>query len=119
MRILTVISALILMGWASVQAETTQEKPFVYDDKGRRDPLMKLVTADGAIVSYDMDLSIDDLALEGIIFDAQQNSLAIINGKIVKVNDKMGLFTVSRIEQNRVILHKGQESFFLELKKEE
>jgi len=119
MNILSVIMVLCLVAGRYAYAGDTQTESFVYDDKGRRDPLMKLVTAEGTIVSYDMDLLIADLTLEGIIFDPHGNSLAIINGKIVKVDDKIGLFVVLAIEQSRIILSKGQEKFVLELKKEE
>jgi len=111
------VLGLVTCGYA--QPMPTPEEPFVYNDNGKRDPFMKLVTADGVIISYDMDLLVADLTLEGIIFDPQGNSLAIINGKIVKTDDKIGLFTVSGIEQNKVFLSKGQENFVLELKKEE
>jgi len=111
--------ALCLVAGRYAQAGDAQPESFVYDDKGRRDPLMKLVTAEGTIVSYDMDLLVADLTLEGIIFDPHGNSLAIINGKIVKADDKIGLFVVLKIEQSRIIVSKGQEKFVLELKKEE
>jgi len=117
--VLAVMLAFSLFVGRYAQAGEAQPESFVYDDKGRRDPLMKLVTAEGTIVSYDMDLLIADLTLEGIIFDPHGNSLAIINGKIVKVDDKIGLFVVLAIEQSRIILSKGQEKFVLELKKEE
>jgi len=50
---------------------------------------------------------------------AQGDSLAIINGRIVKPNDMIGQFTVSSIGANSVVLIKGDQEFELKLKKEE
>lgn len=92
---------------------------FVYDDHGKRDPFWKLVSPNGAILSYETDLLFSDLTLEGIIYDPSGNSLAIINGIVVERDGKFGLYTIDKIDDRRVILQKGQESFVLELKKEE
>lgn len=96
-----------------------EDQHFVYDDHGKRDPFWKLVSPSGSILNFETDLLITDLNLEGIIFDPSGNSLAIINGAVVKPKDKLGLYIVSKIEEKKVILLKGQESFVLELKKEE
>ena len=92
---------------------------FNYDDHGKRDPFWRLVSPGGGIISYETDLSPSEMTLEGIIYDSGGNSLAIINGNIFKANDKFGLSVISKIEEKKVILLKGQESFILELKKEE
>ena len=96
-----------------------QEEQFVYDGHGRRDPFWRLVGPSGAIVNYETDLLISDMTLEGIIYDPSGKSFAIINGTVAKLNDRIGLYVVSRIDKNQVILKKGQENFMLELKKEE
>ncbi len=95
------------------------EESIVYSDHGRRDPLWKLVSSEGVIISYDQDVSVDDLSLEGIIYDPRGQSLAIINGEVAKRNDKIGLFRILKVTRQRVYLQKGQERFALELPKEE
>lgn len=109
---------IILVFLATVVA-FAEEQEFVYDAKSKRDPFWKLVSPKGIIINYDTDLLVSDLAIEGIIFDPGGNSLAIINGKVVKPKEKIGLFFISEIEKDRVFLIKGQETFVLELKKEE
>ena len=105
---------------AMVQVAGAEEAaPFVYDDHGKRDPFWRLVSPSGAILNYDSDLLVSDMVLEGIIADPNGKSVAIINSMVVKPNDKIGLFVVSEIEQDKVILNKGEESFVLKLKKEE
>ncbi len=96
-----------------------QDNDFVYDDHGKRDPFWRLVTPSGVIVNYDQDLLISDMILEGIIYDSMGKSFAIVNGSVIKPNDKIGLYVVTKIEQRKVTLKKGQEQFVLELKKEE
>ncbi len=96
-----------------------QEAKFFYDDKGRRDPFWPLVTVGGAIMSYETEVFISDMVLEGIIVEGPKNSLAIINGIIVKPNDTIGQYKVKEVRRDAVILMKGSEIFTLKLKKEE
>lgn len=95
------------------------DEPFVYDDHDKRDPLWHLITPSGVIMHYDSDLLISDMVLEGIISDPGGENLAIVNGKIIKRNDKIGLYVVLSVEKNKILLKKGQENFILKLKKEE
>lgn len=96
-----------------------KENDFVYDDHGKRDPFWSLVSPSGVMMTYDSDVQISDLVLEGIILGKGTENLAIINNIIVKPNDKMGSFVVDKIKQDEVILIKGQESFVLKIKKED
>ena len=96
-----------------------QNAQFVYDDRGRRDPFWKLVSPSGSILNYETDILISEMTLEGIIFDPQGKSFAIINSNVVKPNDRIGMYVVQAIEPRKVTLLKEQEKFILELKKEE
>ena len=95
-----------------------QDGAFVYNDHGKRDPLWSLVTPSGNIVNYDTDLSVIDLTLEGVVVSDKGN-VAIINGRMVKINDKVGQYLVSTITKESVTLIKDQEKFDLRLKKKE
>jgi len=95
------------------------EENFIYGSKGKRDPFMPLVTSQGYIVSIEDELFASDMNLEGIIFDNQSQGMAIINGKVVKIGDNIGSYTVLQIEAKKVVLSKDAERFVLELKKEE
>ncbi len=70
-------------------------------------------------MTYETDLLLSDMTLEGIIFDPNGNSLAIINGVVVERNGQFGLYKIEKIEAGKVMLQKGPESFTLGLKKEE
>ena len=100
----------------------TQEsvsKPFVYDANGKRDPLWPLVGAAGKVITYDSDFMLADLTLEGVMSGDGDSGIAMINGKIVGVNDKIGQFVIVQIHANEVVLRKGEQLFTLRLKKEE
>ena len=111
---LSIILVLMLAGLAGAQ-----EDPFVYNDHGRRDPFWRLVSPSGSIISYEKDLLLSDMVLEGIMTDAGGGNIAIINGTVVKAGDKLGLFVVQKIDPLSIILQKGNATFTLNLKKED
>ncbi|MCK5215094.1 MAG: hypothetical protein KAR05_07050 [Candidatus Omnitrophica bacterium] len=99
--------------------EVKQKEEFVYNDHDKRDPLWPLVNASGAILNYDKDLMVADMVLDGIMVDNTGNNVAIINGMIVNLNDKISFFIVKTINSDSVVLKKGEETVTLKLKKEE
>jgi hypothetical protein len=109
----TFILVLILFFANSVYAQ----EAFVYNDHGKSDPFMPLVSADGTVVNYDKDLSVNDLVLEGVVVDASGRNVAIVNGKIVKVHDQIGSYVVDAIVFDHVEFLKGTERFILKIKR--
>lgn len=95
------------------------EEGFVYNDHGKRDPFTPLVSSSGMVLTYDEDLSLNDLVLEGIVADASGNNAAIVNGKVVRVHDEVGPYVVQTIGTDHVDLMKGSEAFTLKLKKQD
>lgn len=95
------------------------KQDFVYDSKGRRDPFLPVVSKDGYIINREADVPVSDMNLEGIIYDEGGKSLAIINGNVLKVGDKIGIYAISMIEKKKVILQSNSEEFILNLKQEE
>ena len=98
-------------------AGAQENKPFVYQDNGKKDPLGPLVAPNGVLISYDMEITSSDIVLEGVVTDAQGNNLAILNGKIVKKGDKVLSYDVGDISVNEVDLIKGQEHLKIKIKK--
>ena len=70
-------------------------------------------------MNYNSDIEISDLILAGIISGKDGDNLAIINNTIVKSNDKIGHFVIYKIEQDKVLLINGQQSYELKIKKED
>jgi hypothetical protein len=89
----------------------------VYDDHGKRDPFVPLVSSTGMVVTYDEDLSVNDLVLEGIVSDASGNNAAIVNGKVVKAQDHIGPYLVDVVAADHVEFLKGTQRSILKLKK--
>ena len=106
---------LISVMCSSVCAQET----FVYDDHGKRDPMWPLVTPNGVVMNYDAKYDITDLNLEGIVSEQNGNSIAIVNGNVVRVGDVLGEYTIKVIENNMVILSKGSEDFKIFIKRED
>lgn len=94
------------------------EGEFVYNSHGKRDPFLPLVSKEGYLINREADVTASEMNLEGIIFDKSGKSLAIINGQVLKISDKIGNYTVSSIEKQKVTLQ-GDEEIILELKREE
>lgn len=103
----------------STSVDANEKEPFIYDDQGRRDPFWRLVSPSGAILNYETEFLITDLALEGIMAGEEGKNYAIINGRVLKVSDSIGQFVVAQIDDDRIVLKQGRRKFELKLKKEE
>jgi hypothetical protein len=96
------------------------EEEFKYDSKGRRNPFIPLVTSEGRILKLDREQRQDnDLLIEGIIYDKNGLSYAIINGVVASVGDAIGDYQVLKIEDRKVILIKEGVITEIELKEEQ
>ncbi len=102
-----------------VEDEVPVNEVFVYNDHGARDPLWPLISPKGILLTYDKNLLIMEMTLEGIMLGSDGKNLAIINGRILKMSDEVGEFVISEIKNDMVILMKNHEKFELRLKKEE
>jgi len=91
-----------------------EDSLFEYESGENRDPFIPLVTKDGKLtITYGTIDSIDDVILEGILFDTGGESVVIMNDLILKENDKIGSMQVKKIEKDRVILSfKGEDHTF-------
>lgn len=59
------------------------------------------------------EYQIGELQLKGISFDKGKGGFAYINNDIVKKGDVIGNYEVIDIEKDRVLLKKGNQSFYL------
>lgn len=106
----------ILCGVAGIAA--AEAPSYTYTPEGRRDPFIPLVSASGYLMSVEEDEK-STLRLEGIMFDPRGESMAIINGELRKVGEKIGDAVISRIEPNRIVVIKDNENVEMELRREE
>ena len=86
-----------------------QEK-IVYDDKGKRDPFIALVTPDGRLLNLEPTTEAETkIVLEGIISGVDGHSYAIINGEVLSLGDYVLGYAVFKIEEDKVILFKDDK----------
>ena len=90
---------------------------FVYNDHRHQDPFWPQVSATGIILTQEESLAVGDMILEGIVADAQGKNVAIINGKIVKKGDTIGVYSVAEVRSDEVDVLKDGERFTVKLKK--
>lgn len=93
---------------------------FIYDSEGRRDPFFVLVDPTGKIIDSEAKGSLSEIYLEGVIYDpGQGNSAAIVNGEMFKLHDFIGLYELTDIKTDSIVLTKDDQIFEIKLDKEE
>ena len=96
-----------------------EEALFKYNAKGKRDPFVPLISESGGYASDAYEASaVEDIRLEGIVWDDVRGSIAIINGEIVKEGEVIGSIKVLKINKDSVIFDVGGERIKLDLNKE-
>jgi len=78
---------------------------YKYDSKGRRDPFIPLVTGNiRTSLGLQSVETAEDINLEGIIFDPNGKSIAVLNGEIVKEGDKLYNIEIVKIYSSSIVL---------------
>ena len=95
------------------------EERIIYDSKNKRDPFIPLVGKGMRLLVPQEAKSIENIILEGIVFDPEQGSLVIINGEIFKEGDSIGGFILSKVTRKSVILTKDEKDYTIILIEEE
>ncbi|MCX5692118.1 MAG: general secretion pathway protein GspB [Candidatus Omnitrophica bacterium] len=89
---------------------------FKYNANSRRDPFIPLISETGGYASDAYEASaIEDIRLEGIVWDDVKGSIAIINGEIVKEGDYLGSVKILKINKDSVVFDVNGESLKIEL----
>jgi len=102
-----------------ISSEVFAEEGFKYNAKSRRDPFIPLISETGGYASDAYEASaIEDIRLEGIVWDDIKGSIAIINGEIAKEGDSMGSVKILKINKDGVVFDVNGESVTIELNKE-
>ncbi|MFH1622705.1 MAG: hypothetical protein ABIA97_06285 [Candidatus Omnitrophota bacterium] len=93
--------------------------PPKYEKGKKRNPFIPIVTNEGQIINIEEEEKEAHFTLEGIIFDKEGQSLAIINGQILKKNDMILDAKIVEIRKDSVVYVKDGEIFILEAEKGE
>ena len=81
------------------------DDPIIYNARGKRDPFISLIGKEASrIISLEGITSIDELTLEGIAIGAGGRQIAILNGQMVKENDKFGVMVIKKISRKSVVV---------------
>ena len=98
-----------------------EEEKFVYQRQGRRDPFVPLVGSGGGGDRGDLFTieDIKDVFLEGIIWDPQGESLAVINGEIVREGSQFQNIKVLKVEKERVTVLLNEKEYTVTISEEE
>lgn len=114
--LLIIIASLLKFNFIFAQ----DEEPFIYNDKGRRDPFFPLVDEHGKYrLDSGLPYSADQLNLSGILWDPQGKSSALINDEIVPVGESICGFKIVDIAKDSVTLSKDGREFTIRLSKKE
>lgn len=104
----TVVYAFALMACLSVcvsygYCAQNSDIGFIYDPEGKRDPFVSLIGQErSAGAGLETVASPEELKLEGIAIGSGGKEIAILNGRIVKENDKFGSLLIKKITRKSV-----------------
>ncbi len=108
--------ALVIFIFSAISSGFTEEAGFVYDPKGKRDPFVPAELA--AKGKAEIKGRIEDIRLEGILWDRGGDSFAIINDEILKAEDTIRGFKILKIEKEEIILSSGEDSYSIRMETE-
>lgn len=96
------------------------QEAFRYDAHNRRDPFIPLVDKDGNLLpEIRLLTAVEEINLEGILWDENGESFVIISGNVLKTGDFFADYKVIKIERNRVVLTRAGEEITIDLSSEE
>lgn len=92
---------------------------FEYNSHGKRDPFVPLVGSEKPTVTKLAEItSVEDIKLEGIVSGGRSRAAAMMNGEIVKQNDRVGDIFIKSITKAGVTLTIGGKEYQLKLPEE-
>jgi hypothetical protein len=103
---------------AAVLAADQEKEKSLYTGQNKRDPFVSLITPAGYLVNLETDKNAT-LRLGGIMYDPKGDSIAIINGELMRVGESIGDSVVASIEPAKVTVIQGNQKIELELRREE
>ena len=108
----------IFSGESSVNFCLALDKDFMYDTAQSRDPFLPLIGQNVKLADME-EVRLENLTLEGIIFDPMQGSLAIINGDVYKISDFISGFEIKEISEDQIRVSKDDVLYTIKLPSED
>lgn len=84
----------------------------LYDPHGKRDPFVPLVSASSRAWGLMGVETLDEIVVEGVVYDAKGGSIVIVNGTILKEGEEHGPLRVIQIRPDGAVFSvNGMEGF--------
>ena len=113
-------TSLITLAILTILSQCALCDGFKYESRGKRDPFVPLVGGSRpAVIKLEDVTSADDVKVEGIAIGAQGKKAAILNGEVLKENDKVGEVELKKIDRKSIVVVIGGKSYNLYLPGEE
>lgn len=112
-----VLTTLLLsIFFAGISLAAIESEDFVYDSKGKRNPFIPLISQKAGITAAGLEnvQTVDDVNLEGIVWDVHGDSIAILNGVIVKKGEVIGNVKIKEIKAKTVTLFINEVEYKLD-----
>jgi type II secretory pathway component PulC len=120
MRKAFILSLILLFSFLFITLDGFSESTAPKYDRGRKkNPFIPIVTNDGQLINVQDEDKETKFNLEGIIYDKEGQSMAIINGQILRKNDSILDAKIVEVRKDGVVYVKDGEIFILNAKKEE
>ena len=100
-----------------ISSAWAQEQKYSYKQT-KRDPFVPLISASGYLMNLEPEDS-SALTLEGIMYDPKGDSIAIINGELVRVGDTISDAVLVSVEPAKVTVIKDNQKVDMSLRREE
>jgi len=112
-------SALILV-IALLAFDSALCSAFEYNSHGKRDTFAPLVGSDKPVAAMRLAdvASVEEMSLEGIVTNAKGEMVALVNGEMLKTNDRVGEIIVKSITSSGVTFSVGGKEYKLKLPEE-
>jgi hypothetical protein len=93
---------------------SAEEENVIYDDNGKRDPLMPLIKQRTITEVSGLEgvESIDQVSLEGVVYDPHGISMVIVNGVVLREGEKEQAVEVIKIRENGALFRINEEEAF-------
>ncbi len=97
----------------AIGSVTAADSSTLYDARGKRDPFVPVYAAavgqSSGILAIE---SIDEVIVEGIVYDPKQGSIVIVNGTVLKEKEEAGNVKIVKIKPDGVLISvNGVEGF--------
>lgn len=95
----------LVCAWIISTSSFVACESYRYESRGKRDPFVPLIGTDKpSVVRLEDVTSIEEIILEGIASEAKGRRAAMINGRILKKDDKVGDVEIKKIGERTVTL---------------